>query len=61
MQLDNPIIYFVKLYYYHMADGQNLSAVKIEKNSAIYQMCARVTKKAKINRRFSSMKQSPIA
>ena len=35
MQLDNPIIYFVKLYYYHMADGQNLSAVKIEKNSAI--------------------------
>ena len=32
MQLDNPIIYFVKLYYYHMAGSQNSSALKIEKN-----------------------------
>ena len=31
MQLDNPIIYFVKLYYYHMAGSQNSSALKIEK------------------------------
>ena len=56
---DYRIIYLVKLYYYHMAFGQNPSSLKIEKNRAVYQMCARVTTKAKINGSFSPINTSP--
>ena len=46
MQLDNPILYFVKLYYYHMAGIRNSSALKIEKSDVYTNNWSSVTKMA---------------
>ena len=53
MQLDNPILYFVKLYYYHMAVNRNSGALKIEKSAVYTNNWSSVTKKV-----FFSNKQN---